>query len=74
MKARTKFAILAVTLGLTAGPGSGAAFSQIADIPEVSFDSASKQGLYRDMDGNLWCGGRCGTGQQCCQFTILPAE
>jgi len=27
-------------------------------------------GLWRDLDGNLWCGGVCGLGQQCCSISV----
>jgi hypothetical protein len=31
-------------------------------------------GLYRDMDGGLWCGGSCMPGQQCCRILLVTTS
>lgn len=30
------------------------------------------QGLWRDSNGKLWCGGDCSAGQSCCSIIVNP--
>lgn len=52
----------------------GAVATAIAILSGSAITSAQTQiyGLWRDQSGGLWCGGNCGSGQQCC--TISPVN
>jgi hypothetical protein len=63
MKLRIKYCLTAAAL-LGVGAGSMSAHSQ------TTYQSSPNKGLWRDLDGNLWCGGSCGVGQQCCDIVI----
>jgi hypothetical protein len=51
-----------------AAVGGADAYSQTAVAPPAGDGTVG--GLWRDLDGRLWCGGTCGVGQQCCTITI----
>lgn len=46
-------------------PTGRTAMSQTAVIE----DANGPNGLWRDADGKLWCGGDCNPGQRCCTIS-----
>ena len=51
--------------------GVTVAWSQVdAMMTAENPGSSPPGGLYRDMDGGLWCGGSCGANQQCCRIIL----
>lgn len=50
---------------------SRTAVSQITQDPEGDSTVDTIGGAYRDLEGKLWCGGSCMSGQQCCRITML---
>jgi hypothetical protein len=56
-----RLAILFAIVAAVAAAGSRA-FSQTA------IDGGGQPGLWRDSEGNYWCGGVCSPGQWCCSI------
>jgi hypothetical protein len=70
MNTRARFVITAAVIALAGSTSGAAASPKPIDPVEPSMSSAS-YGLYRDMDGGLWCGGQCMSGQRCCSITMF---
>jgi hypothetical protein len=64
MKIQHRYTLLICAL-LAIFAGSWGAAILVAQDAEI-YTVPAQPGLYRDLDGNLWCGGTCGPEQRCC--------
>lgn len=65
-----------VTIRLIAGTATAAFLctagpTALSQPPLMDNTASTVNGLWRDADGGMWCGGSCAFGQKCCTITVL---
>jgi hypothetical protein len=63
-------AIKGISLARAGGVVALAAGLALALHPAPALGAS--QGLWRDSNGKLWCGGECSAGQSCCSIIVIP--